>query len=80
MGNGAARRDRTRARGTFDRSAEIWLAMLDAQVTEGNGTVTTADTCRQRLPRLDEHLHGTGHGDLIVHVQVVDPAQFRSPH
>jgi integrase len=34
---------------TFERAAEVWLAKLDAQVTEGTRTATTADTYRQRL-------------------------------
>jgi integrase len=34
---------------TFARAAEIWLAKLDAQVTEGRRAATTADTYRQRL-------------------------------
>src|SRR4051812_13683399 len=38
-----------RPRHTFERAAEMWLAKLDAQVTEGVRAATTADTYRQRL-------------------------------
>jgi integrase len=34
---------------TFARAAKMWLAKLEAQVTEGPRAATTADTYRQRL-------------------------------
>jgi integrase len=34
---------------TFERASEMWLAKLDAQVSDGARAVTTADTYKQRL-------------------------------